>query len=54
MKFLFNFYNKLVNREQGKEPAKEPIKDANTSRTSEHKRICKHRPNDECTHYQKT
>lgn len=49
MKFLFNFYNKLVNREQGKEP----IKATSTRYTSEHKRICKHRPNDECTHYQK-
>ena len=25
----------------------------NTSYTSEHKRICKHRPNEDCTHYQK-
>lgn len=57
MKFLFDFYNKIVNGGQGKESDK----DTNTRKhhnntsyyTSEHKRICKHRPNDECTHYQK-
>ena len=55
MKFLFDFYNKIVSGNQDKEPIKKPIKDTNTSKhlSSEHKRICKHRPNDECTHYQK-
>lgn len=53
MKFLFDFYNKLVSGKKDKDTAKEPVKDANTMRSSEHKRICKHRPNGECTHYQK-
>ena len=56
MKFLFDFYNKIVNGDADKESDK----DVNTrkhhnnnSYTSEHKRICKHRPNEDCTHYQK-
>ena len=57
MKFLFDFYKKIVNGNQGKEPDKDTNTrkrhNNNTSYASEHKRICKHRPNEDCTHYQK-